>query len=93
MHYTCACILLDPILTFFKEWAARNDIPLYRVYLRSNFAMDYDRKARGREDNRRRMRRQTQEEPEIIKVPDFDYSNLIEKHKLSLVGRMFHKDG
>ncbi|KAG2331570.1 hypothetical protein Bca52824_002750 [Brassica carinata] len=41
-----------------------------------------------------RLERKSQRDDEdIIKVPDFDYSDLIEKYKLSLVGRMFHRDG
>ncbi|XP_018473950.1 uncharacterized protein LOC108845196 [Raphanus sativus] len=38
-------------------------------------------------------RRRNREEDTIIKVPAFDTSDLIEKFKLTLVGRMFHKDG
>lgn len=33
------------------------------------------------------------EEDEIIPIPEFDYTYLIEKHKLTLVGHMFHIDG
>lgn len=46
-----------------------------------------------RGENSRSGRRRPQEEAEIIKVPAFDYSDLIEKFKLTLVGRMFHRDG
>ena len=38
-------------------------------------------------------RRRLQDDEEIIKVPEFDYTDLVEKYKLSLVGRMFHQDG
>lgn len=38
-------------------------------------------------------RRRNREEDTIIKVTAFDNSDLIEKFKLTLVGRMFHKDG
>lgn len=48
---------------------------------------------RYRGETSREVRRRIQDEAEIIKVPAFDYSDLIEKFKLTLVGRMFHKDG
>ena len=48
---------------------------------------------RYRGESSRYVKKPTREEPEIIKVPAFDYSDLIEKFKLTLVGRMFHKDG
>ncbi|XP_013713242.1 uncharacterized protein LOC106416909 [Brassica napus] len=51
------------------------------------------RSERSRGENSRQDRRGLQKEEEIIKVPDFDFSNLVEKYKLSLVGRMFHIDG
>lgn len=38
-------------------------------------------------------RRQEEDDEEIIRVPAFDNSDLIEKFKLTLVGRMFHSDG
>lgn len=38
-------------------------------------------------------RRHQDEDDEIIRVPVFDNSDLIEKFKLTLVGRMFHSDG
>lgn len=41
----------------------------------------------------RHDQRRTRKEDEIIKVPEFDFMDLVEKHKLSLVGRMFHRDG
>ncbi|CAN7083662.1 unnamed protein product, partial [Brassica oleracea var. botrytis] len=47
---------------------------------------------RYRGESSRYVKKPTREEPEIIKVPAFDYSDLIEKFKLTLVGRMFHKD-
>lgn len=50
--------------------------------------------SRSNGDTYRPVRRQKQgEEDEIIKVPLFDNSDLIEKFKLTLVGRMFHSDG
>lgn len=45
------------------------------------------------EPSRGRNRRLEEEEEEIIRVPAFDNSDLIEKFKLTLVGRMFHSDG
>ena len=49
---------------------------------------------RGKDETSRLMRRRIQEEEEeIIRVPAFDNSDLIEKFKLTLVGRMFHEDG
>ena len=49
-------------------------------------------RARG-EDLRGARRSQQAEEEEIIRVPAFDNSDLIEKFKLTLIGRMFHADG
>lgn len=49
---------------------------------------------RGRDETSRLLRKRIQEEEEeIIRVPAFDNSDLIEKFKLTLVGRMFHEDG
>lgn len=47
----------------------------------------------GAESSRQIRKRGQQNNEEIIKVPVFDYTDLIEKFKLSLVGRMFHHDG
>ena len=38
-------------------------------------------------------RRPQEEEEEIIRVPAFDNSDLIDKFKQTLIGRMFHSDG
>lgn len=38
-------------------------------------------------------RRQKADEDKIIPIPEFDFTNLIEKHKFTLVGSMFHIDG
>lgn len=48
--------------------------------------------ARGRNERGTRYRSQVEEE-EIIRVPAFDNSDLIEKFKRTLIGRMFHPDG
>ncbi|KAF8094888.1 LOW QUALITY PROTEIN: hypothetical protein N665_0350s0003 [Sinapis alba] len=40
-----------------------------------------------------KRRLQQEEQEEIVKVPAFYNSDLIEKFKLTLVGRMFHSDG
>lgn len=48
---------------------------------------------RRRTEDSRQVRRRNRENDDIIKVSNFDYSDLIEKYKLSLVGRMFHRDG
>lgn len=49
----------------------------------------YERRTESHRPDQRRRR----EEEEIIKVPEFDFTDLIEKYKLSLVGRMSHQDG
>lgn len=46
-----------------------------------------------RAESSRHTRKRIQEDEEIIKVPPFDFTDLVEKYKLSLVGRMFHQDG
>lgn len=51
------------------------------------------RNDRSRAESSHHSRRRSKDDEEIIKVPDFDFTDLIEKHKLSLVGRMFHQDG
>lgn len=48
------------------------------------------REGRGREEGRRYDKKK---EDDIIPIPEFDFSDLIEKYKLTLVGRMFHVDG
>ncbi|KAL0693801.1 hypothetical protein Bca4012_060981 [Brassica carinata] len=50
-------------------------------------------KERSRTDDDRHKRKQSRDEEEIIKFPEFDFTDLMEKYKLSLVGRMFHQDG
>ncbi|XP_013679592.1 uncharacterized protein LOC106384125 [Brassica napus] len=49
--------------------------------------------SRGRGEASMVKRRHQDEDDEIIRVPAFDNSDLIEKFKLTLVGRMFHSDG
>lgn len=39
------------------------------------------------------VRQRLETEDDIIDVPDFDYSDLDEHFKLTLVGRMFHREG
>ncbi|KAF8088084.1 hypothetical protein N665_0554s0014 [Sinapis alba] len=51
----------------------------------------YEDRRRG--EGSRLERRQQAVEDEIIPIPEFDFTDLIEKHKLTLVGRMFHVDG
>lgn len=65
------------------------------IYCHStSLLMDRAMGNRGKRDNHRLARRRSQEEDEeIIRVPAFDNSDLIEKFKLTLVGRMFHADG
>lgn len=48
---------------------------------------------RSRAEGSTQDRKRSRLEDGIIKVPEFDYTDLIEKYKLSLVGRMFHQDG
>ncbi|XP_013724472.1 uncharacterized protein LOC106428274 [Brassica napus] len=50
------------------------------------------RNDRTRAESSRQVRRKREDE-DIIKVPEFDYTDLVEKYKFSLVGRMFHQDG
>ena len=52
-----------------------------------------ERNDRSRAGSSRQDRRRSQDKEEIIKVPEFDYTDLVKKYKLSLVGRMFHRDG
>lgn len=47
----------------------------------------------SRAEAERHDRKRSHDEEEIIKVLEFDYTDLVEKYKLSLVGRMFHQDG
>ena len=48
---------------------------------------------RGRGENSKATNRRQDKDDDIIPIPEFDYSDLIEKYKLTLVGRMFHIDG
>ncbi|KAG2331506.1 hypothetical protein Bca52824_002686 [Brassica carinata] len=48
---------------------------------------------RGRGEISKESRRRQKKDDDIIPIPEFDYSDLIEKYKLTLVGRMFHIDG
>ncbi|KAL0793882.1 hypothetical protein Bca101_065259 [Brassica carinata] len=50
-------------------------------------------KERSRTDDDRHKRKQSRDEEEIIKFPEFDFTDLVKNYKLSLVGRMFHQDG
>ncbi|KAG2272569.1 hypothetical protein Bca52824_067124 [Brassica carinata] len=52
-----------------------------------NRSSGYREKGDGSKTGRRRL---DKKEDEIIPIPEFDYSDLIDKYKLSLVGRMFH---
>lgn len=51
------------------------------------------RSRNNRSDLSRQNSRRAKDDEEIIKVPEFDYTDLVEKYKLSLVGSMFHQDG
>ncbi|XP_013588995.1 uncharacterized protein At4g02000-like [Brassica napus] len=55
--------------------------------------MHHARNDRPRAEDSSHVRKRSQREEDIIKVPDFDFTDLIDKYKLSLVGRMFHQDG
>lgn len=55
--------------------------------------MYHQRRDRLRLELERQIRRRSRDEEDIIKVPEFDYTDLLEKYKLSLVGKMFHQDG
>lgn len=49
--------------------------------------------AGNRKDENSSISIQPKQQQEIIKIRSFDYSDLIEKFKFSLVGRKFHNDG
>ena len=53
----------------------------------------YGNRKRGESPRPVRRRVEKVKEDEIIPIPEFDFSDLIEKYKLTLVGRMFHVDG
>lgn len=55
--------------------------------------MDQGRNQLVRGSSSRSVRRRLEPEDDIIDVPDFDYSDIDERFKLTLVGRMFHKEG
>lgn len=55
--------------------------------------MDLTRKSGFRGSSSNSVRRRLETEDDIIDVPDFDYSDIDEKFKLTLVGRMFHMEG
>lgn len=55
--------------------------------------MSFSYENRGRGENSKASNRRQDKDDDIIPIPEFDYSDLIEKYKLTLVGRMFHIDG